>query len=74
MLPQLIAVVMFAVIAVYAVIAPLYFSSVDKTACKYTYAIEREKSKKAFKHGLILLVTSTIFLLFVSIAVELASR
>ena len=74
MLPYLVAVVMFAVIAIYVVIAPLYFYSVDKNACKYTYAIEREKSKKAFKHGLILLVTSTIFLLFVSVAVEVTSR
>ena len=74
MLPYLVAVAMFAVIALYVVIAPLYFYSVDKSACKYTYAIEREKSKKSFFDGLVSLVCYTALLLFISIAVELASR
>lgn len=75
MLPFLVAVVMFAVIALYVIIVPMYFCSVDsKIVCKYEYAIEREKSKKAKKHGLGFLACSTALLLFISIAVELASR
>lgn len=75
MLPVLLGCLMSVVVALYIIVVPLYFYSVDtKIACKYTHAIEREKSKKAFFDGLVFLACSTALLLFISIAVELASR